>query len=176
MEGEGCEEGQGLGAVKVPGRRGSGQGGMGVRGVTHSGVPFDMPGEHPSTQGTLHGRGGTAPVLAAGSEVRPRLEGWAGGDGGRAGRDGAGRDIPARGHDRGRGGRGRLDTKSSTHRSFQPHPPQLRGDLAVWGGADERSAVSPRGPAVPPHAWPAPSLRGQPQGSVGAKDEPRDCR
>lgn len=84
-----------------PGRRkrGAGEGwgvpaGMGGW-VTHSGVPFDMPGEHSSTQGTLHGQGGIGRAVAAGSEVRPRMEGWAGGEGGgRAGRDGAGRDIP----------------------------------------------------------------------------------
>lgn len=77
----GKDKPEGRGLRGVPARRGRGQGrDGGVPGgsggwVTHAGVPFDMPGEHSSTQGTLHGQGGIGPAMTAGSEVRPRMEG-----------------------------------------------------------------------------------------------------
>lgn len=59
---------EGWGLPGVPGRRRGAEGcrGMGRKGkspegegvgVTHSGVPLDMPGEHASKQGALHGEG-----------------------------------------------------------------------------------------------------------------------
>lgn len=192
MEGEGCEEAQrlqarcdkpeGWGLLGVPVRRGRGQGRAGEGSleekggwVTHSGVPFDMPGEHSSTQGTLHGQGGIGPAVAvAGSEVRPRMEGRAGGEGGWAGSDGAGRDIPAWGHPRGEGEGGwRPDLSPSALCSFQPH--SLTSGVTLMSGGLVSAGW---GPQCPHKAWgtlpkvgTAPS-QVAPHSGTRAKDEP----
>lgn len=115
-----CEEGE---------RAGEGWGVPGGRGgwVTHAGVPFDMPGEHSSTQGTLHGQGGIGPAVAAGSEVRPRMEGGQEArEASAAGLGGTGRVGTSRPGDtaRGEGEREAGDQilSSGALHSFQPRP------------------------------------------------------